>query len=89
MPVDPVSLNSSLQLVSGSHRWGKWFIPRKFATQNDYISDFPIDLYESVPIKDIDSGKYHILQWAMQVRGFVSNPIQVYNYITASFIRIL
>jgi len=76
MPVDPVSLNNSLRLVSGSHRWGWWFIPRKFATGNDYISDFPIDLYKCVPVKDIDSGKYHILQWAMQVRGFVGNLIQ-------------
>ncbi|XP_069688283.1 uncharacterized protein [Periplaneta americana] len=67
MPVDPVSLNNTLRLVCGSHRWG-WFIPRKFATENDYISSSADDLheYKSIPVYDIDSGKYRILEWAVQ-----------------------
>ncbi|XP_033609002.1 probable phytanoyl-CoA dioxygenase isoform X2 [Cryptotermes secundus] len=66
MPVDPVSLDSTLRLVCGSHRWGRWFKPRKFATESDYISDVFSHTYESVPVEEIESGKYHILQWAMQ-----------------------
>jgi hypothetical protein len=67
MPVDPVSLNNTLRLVCGSHCWGRWFKPRKFATERDYVSDVPTDLYESVPVEEIDSGKYRILEWAMEV----------------------
>ena len=36
MPVDPVPLEATLKFVKGSHRWNKWFVPRKFETSNNY-----------------------------------------------------
>ena len=62
MPVDPVSLDSSVKFVKGSHRWGKWFHPRKFASEKNY----PVEREEEtdgktfydVPVQDIESGKY-------------------------------
>ena len=36
MPIDPVSLDTAIEFVRGSHRWGKWFYPRKFATELNY-----------------------------------------------------
>ena len=36
MPIDPVSLETTIQFVKGSHLWGKWFYPRKFATSKNY-----------------------------------------------------
>jgi ectoine hydroxylase-related dioxygenase (phytanoyl-CoA dioxygenase family) len=36
MPLEPVSMPSTLLFIRGSHRWGKEFIPRKFATQKNY-----------------------------------------------------
>ena len=62
MPVDPVSLDCSVKFVRGSHRWGKWFHPRKFASEMNY----PVEREEAtdgktfhdVPVQDIESGKY-------------------------------
>lgn len=84
MPVDPVSLDSSLRLVCGSHRWGRWFKPRKFATESDYISDVFSHTYESVPVEEIESGKYHILQWAMQVGSSLDTVVSSYQIYATS-----
>ncbi|XP_013774453.2 uncharacterized protein LOC106459380 [Limulus polyphemus] len=68
MPVDSVSKDSSIQFVAGSHRWGKWFYPRKFATFRNYeLENNCFDrVFEDVP--DIDAGRDHytILQWDVQ-----------------------
>ena len=36
VPVDPVPKEAAVSFVSGSHSWGKWFTPRKFATEKNY-----------------------------------------------------
>ena len=36
MPVDPVPQGATLKFVKGSHRWNKWFVPRKFETSKNY-----------------------------------------------------
>ncbi len=36
MPLDPVSLETTIRFVKGSNNWGKWFYPRKFATFKNY-----------------------------------------------------
>ena len=36
MPVDPVAQGATLKFVKGSHRWNKWFVPRKFETSKNY-----------------------------------------------------
>ena len=61
MPVDPVSIESSVKFVKGSHRWGKWFHPRKFASENNYTiesQDYDGKTYFDVPVDDIESGNY-------------------------------
>lgn len=66
MPVDPVSLETSLQFVKGSHNWGKQFIPRKFASENNYPLKDGASLdgsYEEVP--DIDG--HEILSWELEL----------------------
>ncbi|KAK8778446.1 hypothetical protein V5799_020216 [Amblyomma americanum] len=68
MPVDPVDLESTIQFVAGSHRWGKWFFPRKFATSRNYAllpsGDRALDHdYEDVPEVQPDA----VLKWALQV----------------------
>ncbi|XP_071950070.1 probable phytanoyl-CoA dioxygenase [Antedon mediterranea] len=66
LPVDNIPLISSLQFVKGSHRWGKWFYPRKFATSLNYnISKaHATKAFEDVP--DIDGGDYEIMSWEVQ-----------------------
>ena len=61
MPVDPVSLDSSVKFVKGSHRWGKWFHPRKFASEQNYpveSEEWGGRTYHDVPVEEIESGKY-------------------------------
>jgi hypothetical protein len=36
MPLDPVSLETTIEFVKGSHLWNKWFYPRKFSTFKNY-----------------------------------------------------
>lgn len=66
MPIDPVPLETSLQFVRGSHNWDKQYIPRKFASENNYPlkeGESGFDGYEEVP--DIDDS-YEILSWALE-----------------------
>lgn len=76
--MDPVPKNTSLQFVEGSHLWDQWFFPRKFATEKNYCleetgdDDEPGDgsvgrQYQDVPLHDIETGKWPILQWECQV----------------------
>ena len=61
MPVDPVPLESSVKFVRGSHRWGKWFHPRKFASERNYpveSEEYEGKTFLDVPVADIESGKY-------------------------------
>ncbi|XP_067011111.1 uncharacterized protein [Anabrus simplex] len=66
MPVDPISLSSSLRLVKGSHRWGRLFKPRLFATSEDYDLMNPDnkDDYETLSDEEMDT-KHQILEWAV------------------------
>merc|ERR1719264_1784736 len=68
MPVDPVSLESSVKFVRGSHRWGKWFHPRKFATAKNYQVESEVGgrKYEDVPVEEIEEGNHELLSWACQ-----------------------
>jgi len=70
MPVDPVPLESTIAFVRGSHRWGTWFYPRKFATELRYPLCDPTGgshrLYADVPDEEIDTGRHELLTWAVQ-----------------------
>jgi len=71
MPVDPVSLSSSVKFVRGSHRWGKWFHPRKFATEENYILEVERNgqsarSYQDVPVQEIERGDHQILSWSCE-----------------------
>lgn len=69
MPIDPAPLASSLCFVKGSHGWGRWFTPRKFATLKNYqAEDEGCDLsrYETLPDIDGQPERYEILSWALE-----------------------
>ncbi len=69
MPVDPVLVESSILFVKGSHQWGKWFNPRKFATNKNYVIEKSSQekTFEDVPDIDNQPNKYDILKWDVQV----------------------
>ena len=64
-PLDTVSETDSLELIQGSHRWGKWFSPE--------LSRFGQDLYkasgntfERMPDIDATREDYELMRWAME-----------------------
>jgi ectoine hydroxylase-related dioxygenase (phytanoyl-CoA dioxygenase family) len=62
MPVDPVSAESSLEFVAGSHRWGQEFNPQHFKDQSPY-EDTGLP-----PMPDIEARRsdYQILSWDLE-----------------------
>ena len=71
MPLDPISRRSSIQFIKGSHNWGRLFIPRKFATESNYVpedqeSTEEYKNFEDVPSIDDKSKDYEILSWAIE-----------------------
>ena len=67
-----------MRFVRGSHRWGKRFRPRYFATETNYIllgqqEKTELDqLYEDVPVDAIEAGQWDIIQWPVKVFNFKS-----------------
>ena len=73
MPVDPMAQSACVQFVRGSHNWGRWFVPRKFASESNYTLDEPGSTpmmkeirFEDVPPIDEHPEQYDILSWDME-----------------------
>lgn len=67
-----MSKASCLKYVGGSHKWGKWFIPRKFASLKNYkLTDPNIKktdkTFEDIPDIDADPEKYELFAWDLEV----------------------
>ena len=65
--VDPVPLESSVKFVRGSHRWGQWFHPRKFASEANYPleagagrAEAGDKVFADVPVAEIESGQHEV-----------------------------
>jgi len=87
IPLDPINKEeNSVRYISGSHKWGKWFIPRKFATLQNYViskeeNDFEEKNYEQLIDNTLDTGiengRYKILNWDMEPGDLVA-----FHYLT-------
>lgn len=64
MPLDPVPKESCLELIRGSHRWGRWFQPELTRDARDLYPEN--DAFERMP--DIESARddYDIVAWDMK-----------------------
>jgi ectoine hydroxylase-related dioxygenase (phytanoyl-CoA dioxygenase family) len=62
-PVDPVAPESTLEFLSGSHRWG-WRMPRTFLDAQ--ARWFPEGSLEELPDIEAHRDDYDILGWALQ-----------------------
>ena len=69
LPVTPVSKESCLKFVGGSHKWGKWFVPKKFASLKKYnYTDMGTDqAFEEAPDIGAEPNKYKLFSWDLQV----------------------
>ena len=67
IPLDPVSAETCVHYVQGSHRWGKMFMPRKFLDASDYAMEGGGAPLASVPDIDADPNTYKQLAWDLAV----------------------
>ena len=62
-PVDPVSYESTLQFVAGSHR-GEWYMPRSFL--DDQAKWFPDGTLAELPDVDGRPDEFRIIGWELE-----------------------
>ena len=69
MPLDPVSEETTIEFVSGSHLSNKLYRACKFATSNNYPLKDGEDDQEYVDVPDIDAERhnYQIIKWKVEV----------------------
>ena len=55
--------------MRGSHKWGKWFHPKKFETENKYVVEKENTNRERVfeDIPNINEDDFDIIKWACEV----------------------
>jgi ectoine hydroxylase-related dioxygenase (phytanoyl-CoA dioxygenase family) len=63
IPADPVSRQSTLEFVAGSHR-GPWLMPRSF--MDAQARWFPEGSLAELPDIEADRGRFRILGWALE-----------------------
>lgn len=81
LPLDPVPRDVCVEFLAGSHRWGKWYTPKRFADHAEHPSE------EGETLADIDTrrSEFNILSWdlapgdcivfhALTVHGAPGNP---------------
>lgn len=71
MPLDPVSDETTIEFISGSHLNKTLYRARKFATSNNYplLEGGDDQEYEDVPDVDSEREMYEIVKWQVQVGG--------------------
>ena len=70
IPLDPVTRDDCITTVSGSHSWGRTFLPTSFNGKREKVyqdlDNVPTS-YERMPDIDKDIDKYDMLAWDMSV----------------------
>ncbi|MGH6954940.1 MAG: phytanoyl-CoA dioxygenase family protein [Alphaproteobacteria bacterium] len=64
-PLDPIARESALELVRGSHRWGKWFGPELSRDGRELYRDQG-KAFERMPDIERERDKHDILGWAVE-----------------------
>ena len=62
IPLDPVPKETCVQFIAKSHKWGRWFTPKKFVGTEYTNTD---DGFEPMPDIDSELGNYELLSWEM------------------------
>ena len=84
VPLDRLPRETCVEFVAGSHRWGKWYTPKRF----DDLADHDTNEGETLPDIDAHREDYEILAWdlepgdciafhALVVHGAPGNPSKV------------
>ena len=65
IPLDPVDAQSSLELVRGSHRWGRWFEPELTRRGRELYAGAG-SRFERMPDIEAERNAYDIVSWSME-----------------------
>lgn len=82
LPLDPVPRSTVVEYVAGSHRWGRWFRPKRFADSADHDTS----AFEPIPDIEGNRDRYELLGWdlepgdcivfhALTLHGAPGNPL--------------
>jgi ectoine hydroxylase-related dioxygenase (phytanoyl-CoA dioxygenase family) len=63
MPLDPVPKQWGVEFIAGSHKWDRWFRPKKFVGQ-DYDQDD--DGFEAMPDIEADRDQHKIVSFDLE-----------------------
>ena len=71
--LDPVPAEAGMRFLAGSHRWNRWFVPRRFVDHESYAA--ADDRFELVPDVDaaIDAGA-DVVGHPVELRSFDVEP---------------
>jgi len=64
IPLDPVPASSGVRFIAGSHRWDRWFVPRRFLDHESYAP--ADDRYEVVPDLDAELGDHRVVSFDLE-----------------------
>ena len=62
--LDPVPASAGVRFIAGSHRWNRWFVPRKFVDHTPYAEG--VGRYELVPDLDAELDRHSVLAWDVE-----------------------
>jgi ectoine hydroxylase-related dioxygenase (phytanoyl-CoA dioxygenase family) len=83
--LDPVTVETTLRVIKGSHRWGRWFQPVFFASERTLIGS---ERFEPTPDFEAEIDRYDVLEPALEpgdvivfhplcVHGARGNPLPI------------
>ncbi len=64
LPLDPVSRDTCVEYIRGSHRWGRWFLPKFFRKEAEFTAQDP--RFEPIPDFSAEREQHEFLGWDME-----------------------
>ena len=64
IPLDPVEKRTCPEYIIGSHRWGRWFRPARFADQKAH-STATDSRFETIPDFEAERDRHRIVAWEL------------------------
>ena len=82
IPLDPVPAGSGMRFLTGSHRWDRWFVPRRFVDHVPYIdpSEQPADArprFELIPDLDAELERHEVVGFDLEPGDLVAFHFRV------------
>jgi ectoine hydroxylase-related dioxygenase (phytanoyl-CoA dioxygenase family) len=66
IPLDPVEKRTCPEYIAGSHRWGRWFRPARFADRQAHAAATDARL-ETIPDFEAERDRHRLLSWELDV----------------------